>query len=225
MTTPSSGPKAVPRPPISPYARLCTPSITSKMARLDIGGHVRVEPAAEAGEAARQGGGEQLQSVDRDAVEGGERVVGADHAEGDAETRSLQQHERGDDGGEQPINDEHELEGADIVLEDVADVAKAVDAVGPDGFAIGARCGSGTARRGCAPSRRMPGSRWRTGSRAAAASAGRRATPPPRRRRCRPRDRARAATARAPLRCRPRRRRCAKKACWPNEISPVSSSR
>ena len=72
----------------------------------------------------------------RDALRGGEQVILPDHAKGGAEPRSFEQKESEQRRAEQSVDDQHELRRADVVLEDVADIAETLDAVWSDRFTV-----------------------------------------------------------------------------------------
>ena len=97
---------------------------------------MRVEPAADAGDEA---GDAERQDLVRGHVQPlhlGQHVVLADHAEDRAEAGALQEEERAEHGREQAVDHQHVLERRNVVLEDVADVAEAIGAVGTHHLAV-----------------------------------------------------------------------------------------
>src|SRR5690606_16873521 len=60
----------------------------------------------------------------------------ADHAEAHAEFGALKQHKADQHGAKNGVDENHEIEGFDVVVEDVADVSKPVGAVGTDHLAV-----------------------------------------------------------------------------------------
>ena len=66
----------------------------------------------------------------------GEQFVFAEHAEDPPETRALHDDQQGEDSGEQAVDDQQVLKGADVLFEDQSDAAKSFRAIGPDHLAV-----------------------------------------------------------------------------------------
>src|SRR5262245_36813187 len=107
-----------------------------KITRLNICCQMRIEASAQASQRASNPCRKHLMTRDGDALQSGERFILAEHAEDHAETATFEQHESNKSGHEHSVDQKHEVVGVYVVFEYVANIAKAICAVGPDPFAI-----------------------------------------------------------------------------------------